>query len=269
MRLAQIGALLLGVGLAVSGFFVPEMPSAGSARADSGSGIALPNLSQIRAVPPTQANDAGRGARRPKSVGRRAGNRRMKSRRQGGRRGAPKQAKSAVLESLKNHGTNFASIDDGDALKSTRSQSSNLEARGSTGSASSVGIGSLGTGSGGADTSLTRRETRIKGGKKKRSTTIAQPLLKQVLGSAERRIHLCYERALEERPALGGGRVMAELTVLPSGTIQRARVAESTLADRQVESCIVRVARTLQFPAGSTQAPTKVTYFWRFNPPRS
>jgi TonB family protein len=57
----------------------------------------------------------------------------------------------------------------------------------------------------------------------------------------------CYERGLQTQPHIGG-RVAVNFIIGPNGRINRARVAQSSLASKYVENCIVSRMKTWQFP---------------------
>jgi hypothetical protein len=214
-----------------------------------------------------------RGKRLRGKRARRAARRRARrARRLQGQRGASPDASQgsaqtgSVLSDLQTHGTNFESIDDSTELKTTQERGSAFEARETdTASAGSVGIGTLGGGASTEGSSLVRSEVQVEG-KSKRRDQIPQAILRNVLGKAERRIQLCYEQEVVYNSELGG-RIAAELTVLPTGAIPNARISESTVGSQAVEKCIIKVVKSLSFPRDATEAPTTVTYFWRFQAP--
>jgi len=67
----------------------------------------------------------------------------------------------------------------------------------------------------------------------------------------------CYEAALRADQRLSG-KVSLELVVTPSGSVDRATVAASTLRDEIVGACVAREARHLALPATSAQTVAKV-----------
>jgi outer membrane biosynthesis protein TonB len=67
----------------------------------------------------------------------------------------------------------------------------------------------------------------------------------------------CYEAALRSDQRLSG-KVSLELVVTPSGSVDGATVAASTLRDEIVGACVAREARHLALPATSAQTVAKV-----------
>ena len=57
----------------------------------------------------------------------------------------------------------------------------------------------------------------------------------------------CYEKGLQAQPNIGG-RVAVSFVIGPNGRINTASVAQSSLASKQVENCIVGRMKTWQFP---------------------
>jgi len=67
-----------------------------------------------------------------------------------------------------------------------------------------------------------------------------------IKGAASKQVQTCYERGLKGNNLLQGS-MEVELTIGASGTV-RAVSVDGTLRDRQVHSCVKRVARTWKFP---------------------
>lgn len=61
-------------------------------------------------------------------------------------------------------------------------------------------------------------------------------------------VRACYERALQTRPKLAG-KITVRWTIALDGKVQGATVAGATLADRKVQSCILRAIRRIRFTA--------------------
>jgi len=59
-------------------------------------------------------------------------------------------------------------------------------------------------------------------------------------------IRTCYQRQLRRDPTLGG-QVVVRFKIVPDGTVARAEIAESSLGDVNVESCIREEVQTWTF----------------------
>lgn len=70
-----------------------------------------------------------------------------------------------------------------------------------------------------------------------------------VRGAPSKQVQTCYERGLKGNNLLQG-QMQVELTIGASGQV-RAVFVSGTLEDRQVYSCVKRVARSWQFPKPS------------------
>ncbi len=68
-----------------------------------------------------------------------------------------------------------------------------------------------------------------------------------VLNRAAQRFADCYAEALEDHPYLVGDLAL-EFTVAPDGSVRRVWVTSATLGSREVEACILGLARGLTFP---------------------
>jgi hypothetical protein len=77
-------------------------------------------------------------------------------------------------------------------------------------------------------------------------------------------IRFCYEQGLHSRPDLSG-RVGVRFIISPSGGVQTAMVASTTLGDARVESCIAGAVRRLSFPAPDGGGVVIVTYPFMLN----
>lgn len=117
------------------------------------------------------------------------------------------------------------------------------------------------------DPALARREVPVAApARKRRRAKTARGVLSEVIRKRDAHVHLCYASALESHPRLQG-RIIANLDVSPSGTVEGTQIVESTLAHAEVERCVQRVIRSLVFPPGATPKKTTVSYYWRFQPP--
>ncbi len=78
-------------------------------------------------------------------------------------------------------------------------------------------------------------------------------------------IKYCYEQQLLRAPSLSG-RVAVRFVISPTGTVAVATVAESSLQDARVESCMTTAVKRWQFPVAARAGATIVTYPFAFSP---
>jgi TonB family protein len=139
---------------------------------------------------------------------------------------------------------------------------------GAGGGGDSLGIGGLGThghgrGTGGyGNIDLGGRgkgTTRIVPGK----TIIQGSLSKEEIGRVIRRnlarFKYCYEKQLNSNPNLSG-KVAVYFTIAPTGDVASASIRETSMNDENVESCVVKVMRSLKFPKPRGGGIVVVTY---------
>ena len=69
----------------------------------------------------------------------------------------------------------------------------------------------------------------------------------------------CYDLELQKDHGLTG-RVAVQFSVMPDGSVRTATVANSTLGNETVESCVVAAVRWWQFPAVPDRGEAIVTY---------
>lgn len=80
-----------------------------------------------------------------------------------------------------------------------------------------------------------------------------------VINKNRGQIVYCYERGLQTQPQIGG-RVAVDFVIGPNGRISKANVAQSTLASKSVENCIVARMKTWQFPKPVGKVNVDVLY---------
>ena len=136
-----------------------------------------------------------------------------------------------------------------------------------------IGLGNLGTighGAGGGDGSGYGRGA---GGLKGRSSKVPQirsgvadvrgSLSKEVIRRVVQRhineVKFCYEQELNSRPDLQG-RVTVSFIIAPTGAVQSATVADSSLGNRGVETCIAGAVRRWTFPSPEGGGVVVVSY---------
>jgi TonB family protein len=87
--------------------------------------------------------------------------------------------------------------------------------------------------------------------------------IKRVIGRHLNEVKFCYHKALARDPSLGG-KVVVRFVISPTGTVQTAAVDSSTMADPEVESCVVRSVRRWRFPQPEGGGIVVVTYPFLF-----
>ena len=143
---------------------------------------------------------------------------------------------------------------------------------GAGGGGNSLGIGGLGThghgrGSGGyGNIDLGGRgkgRTRIVPGRTIIKGSLSKAEIARVIRRNLARFKFCYEKQLQKNPNLGG-KIAVYFTIAPTGSVARATVRETTMNDATVESCVLKVMRSLKFPKPKGGGIVVVTYPFRF-----
>lgn len=80
-----------------------------------------------------------------------------------------------------------------------------------------------------------------------------------VINRNKGQITYCYEKGLQAQPSIGG-RVAVSFVIGPEGRITVAKVAESSLGSRMVESCMLARMKTWQFPRPVGRVNVDVLY---------
>ena len=136
-----------------------------------------------------------------------------------------------------------------------------------------IGLGNLGTighGAGGGSGSgygrgqggfRGRRERvpQVRGGMAAVRGSLSREVIRRVVQRHRNEIRFCYEQQLNARPDLEG-RVAVQFIISPSGAVQTAAVASSSLGNSAVEQCIVQKVRTWSFPSPEGGGVVSVTY---------
>lgn len=98
---------------------------------------------------------------------------------------------------------------------------------------------------------------------KSTGTTILGSLSKETIRRIVRRhlneIKFCYERELQKQPDLSG-RVSIKFLIDGNGIVKRAVVANSTIANANVDQCIAATVRRMTFPSPENKGVVIVTY---------
>lgn len=120
----------------------------------------------------------------------------------------------------------------------------------------SGGSGSFGTTGGGT---ATMGSTPVIVGALDRS--LVDAVLKRNLAQ----IRYCYQRELTKNPQLAG-RIAVRFTIAPDGSVSSAEIAESTMDNELVPTCLTGRFLRFVFPAPRNQKPVIVTYPITFSP---
>lgn len=127
--------------------------------------------------------------------------------------------------------------------------------RGRSGTGSGTGTGSAGNGRGGERRLATAPVSASGQG-------LSPEQIARVVRARAGAFRACYESAAARDPKLQGG-VTVNFTVSTSGAVT-ARIANSSLANPRVESCVLRMFNRLQFP--SADKPTSANWPLVFRP---
>jgi TonB family protein len=71
--------------------------------------------------------------------------------------------------------------------------------------------------------------------------------IKKVISKNLGRFRYCYDRELHPSPTLKG-KVVVRFVIAPSGNVTKASIASSSLGNKNVEACVLKVAGSLVFP---------------------
>ncbi|MFW2389375.1 MAG: TonB family protein [Polyangiales bacterium] len=89
--------------------------------------------------------------------------------------------------------------------------------------------------------------------------SLSKEVIRRVVRRHINEVKFCYEQQLNARPDLSG-RVTTRFLISPTGSVQSAMVASSSLRNEAVESCIVRAVRRWTFPAPDGGGVVVVNY---------
>ena len=87
----------------------------------------------------------------------------------------------------------------------------------------------------------TGKEAEVRG-------SLSKEVIRRVIGRHINEVKFCYEQGLTQRPDLQG-RISVKFAIAPTGAVQFAGRAESTLENPKVDECIVQAVRRWIFPA--------------------
>ncbi len=133
-----------------------------------------------------------------------------------------------------------------------------------------VGIGGIGTKGRGGGTGGYGSGVGVLGGKKDVDIgiTSSEPmvmgsldkeLIRKVIHANRGQIRYCYESQLNRFPKLNG-KVAVKFIISPTGSVSTSSVAQSTVGNAELESCVAGRVRTWQFPKPKGGGVVIVTY---------
>lgn len=142
------------------------------------------------------------------------------------------------------------------------------------GGGTALGIGGLGTRGGGrgrggrgnidlggrgkGTTRITSGTTIVKGG-------LDKEVIARIVRRHQNEIKYCYEKELQKDPNLYG-KVAVLWIIDGTGAVARATIAQTTMGNSNVESCILTRVRRWRFPSPKGGGIVQVTYPWIFKP---
>jgi hypothetical protein len=100
---------------------------------------------------------------------------------------------------------------------------------------------------------------RIRGKEAVVSGSLSKEVIRRVIGRHINEVKFCYEQGLTQRPDLQG-RISIKFAIAPTGAVQFAGRAESTLENPKVDACIVQAVQRWNFPAPEGGGIVIVTY---------
>jgi TonB family protein len=113
------------------------------------------------------------------------------------------------------------------------------------------GVGVLG-GKKGVDIGITSSEPTVMG-------SLDKELIRKVIHANRGQIRFCYESQLNRFPKLEG-KVAVKFVISPSGTVASSTVAQSTVGNAELETCVAGRVRTWVFPKPKGGGVVIVTY---------
>ncbi|MCG8553872.1 MAG: TonB family protein [Proteobacteria bacterium] len=136
-----------------------------------------------------------------------------------------------------------------------------------------IGLGSVGTighGAGGGKGSGYGRGAggfrgrrakvpRIRTGRADVRGSLSKEVIRRIIRRHINEVRFCYEQELNMRPDLKG-RVAVKFIISPTGAVQSAVVAKSSLGNARAENCIAKAVRRWTFPAPEGGGIVVVTY---------
>lgn len=100
---------------------------------------------------------------------------------------------------------------------------------------------------------------RIRSGKADVRGSLSKEVIRRIIGRHINEVKFCYEQELNQRPDLQG-RVSVKFIISPTGAVQTAAKADSTMGNPKVDECIVQAVRRWVFPSPEGGGIVVVTY---------
>ena len=114
-----------------------------------------------------------------------------------------------------------------------------------------MGTGGLGTKKS-SDVGISSSEPEVMG-------SLDKELIRQVIHRNRNQIRYCYESQLTRFPKLSG-KVAVKFVISASGTVASSQVAQSTVSNAELETCIAGRVQTWIFPKPKGGGVVIVTY---------
>ena len=99
----------------------------------------------------------------------------------------------------------------------------------------------------------------IRSGKADVRGSLSKEVIRRIIHRHINEVRFCYEQELNQRPDLQG-RVSIKFIISPTGAVQTAAKADSSLGNAKVEGCIVNAVRRWVFPSPEGGGIVVVTY---------
>ncbi len=99
----------------------------------------------------------------------------------------------------------------------------------------------------------------IRSGKADVRGSLSKEVIRRIIHRHINEVRFCYEQELNQRPDLQG-RVSVKFIISPTGAVQTAALAASTMSNGKVEQCIVSAVRRWTFPSPEGGGIVVVTY---------
>lgn len=141
---------------------------------------------------------------------------------------------------------------------------------------SSIGVGNIGTrGRGGGGSGYGRGVSRagkkgskvpkVIAGKPIISGSLDREIIRRIIRQHRAEYRYCYEKELQQKPDLNG-KISVKFTIAGNGAVIAAKVVDSSMGNRNVESCIVKRIKRWVFPEPKGGGIVVVTYPFIFKP---
>ena len=97
-----------------------------------------------------------------------------------------------------------------------------------------------------------------------RHGSLDREIIQRVVRRHTSELKFCYEMKLTAQPKLSG-RLMVEFTIGPSGQVLAAVLVYSSMANTQVENCVLQAVRRWDFPKPKDGGLVVIVYPFQFN----